>query len=939
MPPRQKRSSAATVPLPRRLADTTVALLTIIRRHQRIHDFCLRTAAALMKLPGGARLVRTIQETQQPSAAPYTEWIARFDTLSESDRRAIALHIDRFPSRPTFSVIMPIFTDNASHLRAGIESVQRQLYPATELCIALGQAAPQSQAVRTLVADAAAADPRIRLADAVADTRDAAVTKAALSLASGEFAVLFDPRHLLSERALYEMAAEIVAHPDADILFSDEDHVDDAGQRHQPIMKTGWNPEMMLSHDMVGNLKVVRRSLIESIGGVRAGFRGCRDYDLVLRASAATTAQRIRHLPLVLHHSRRKTDTPVADSLDHDSALQVVTEHLTRTGQAGATVAPLSRAPGWLEVRRTVPSPAPLVSVIIPTRDRADVLGKCLGGLLVATDYPALEVIVADNDSCEPATFRLFDRLACDPRVRILPCPGPFNYSAINNTAIAQSRGEILLLLNNDILIRQPDWLTNMVAQAVRPEVGAVGARLLYENGTIQHAGVILGVGAIEPVAGHVYERVAADAPGHLNHLRIARNTSAVTAACLAMRRTVFDEVGGFDEKNLPVAFNDVDLCLKVGQRGYQIICTPQAELTHLESISRGSDLRPEAIERFKRDIAHMKRTWGRQIESDPHYGPNFHKVVVDYSLAFPPSRQKTWLREYVAKSTSEAEKLANTETIDSLAPSDKPADQQPLRSTVLAQALTRSPRPRIAWTSNALLDRDRKFAMLFSEKSACTSAVIWFCHTLGLADEARAYSEWPHDYRLEVLNHPDARLYPHSVPLDGYTILQIVRDPFERAASSFRHAVGSRYADKTIKMKIGVDVANDGLSFTQFIDFLAKENLRFCNPHHRVQSYSIAPGRFADVVINISRQDLYQELNAFEVRMGMPLTDFANLAWVHELQKTRSPTLVDMGPNPDQIALTVTQAQRGPWPKGLLTERARRRIQTLYADDIARYS
>jgi GT2 family glycosyltransferase len=361
----------------------------------------------------------------------------------------------------------------------------------------------------------------------------------------------------------------------------------------------------------------------------------------------------------VLHHSRRKTDTRVADNLDHDSALQVVTEHLQRTGQAGAAVAPLPGAPGWLEVHRTVPSPPPLVSVIIPTRDRADVLGKCLGGLLVATDYPALEVIVADNDSCEPATFRLFERLASDPRVRILPCPGPFNYSAINNTAIAQSRGEILLLLNNDVLVRQPDWLTNMVAQAVRPEVGAVGARLLYENGTIQHAGVILGVGAIEPVAGHVYERVAADAPGHLNHLRIARNTSAVTAACLAMRRTVFDEVGGFDEKNLPVAFNDVDLCLKVGSRGYQIICTPQAELTHLESISRGSDLRPEAIERFKRDIAHMKRTWGRQIESDPHYGPNFHKVVVDYSLAFPPSRKKTWLREDVPMPPSAPEAAA----------------------------------------------------------------------------------------------------------------------------------------------------------------------------------------------------------------------------------------------------------------------------------------
>ena len=643
------------MPLPRRLTDTTVALLTLIRRHQRIHDFCLRTAAALEKLPGGGQLVRSIQETQRPPVAPYTEWIARFDTLSESDRRAIARHIDRFPNRPTFSVIMPIVATDVNWLRAGIESVQRQLYPATELCITLGSAAAQSQVVRTMVADAAAADPRIRIADVAADATPAAVAKATLSLASGEFAVLFDPRHLLSERALYEMAAEIIGHPDADILFSDEDTVDEAGHRHQPIMKTGWNPEMMLSHDMVGNLKVVRRRLIESIGGVRAGFRGCHDYDLVLRASAATTAQRIRHLPLVLHHSRRKTDTTAA-SLDHDSALPVVTEHLERTGQAGATVAPLPGAPGWLEIRRTVTSPAPLVSVIIPTRDRADVLGKCLGGLLVATDYPAIEVIVADNDSCEPATFRLFDRLAADPRVRILPCPGPFNYSAINNQAIAQSRGEILLLLNNDVLIRHPDWLTNMVAQAVRPEVGAVGARLLYENGTIQHAGVILGVGAIEPVAGHVYERVAADAPGHLNHLRIARNTSAVTAACLAMRRTVFDEVGGFDEEHLPVAFNDVDLCLKVGQRGYQIICTPQAELTHLESLSRGSDLRPEAIERFKRDIAHMKRTWGRQIDNDPQYGPNFHKVVVDYSLAFPPSRKKTWHREDVPTSPSTPE-------------------------------------------------------------------------------------------------------------------------------------------------------------------------------------------------------------------------------------------------------------------------------------------
>ncbi|MEI7862030.1 MAG: glycosyltransferase [Planctomycetota bacterium] len=308
-------------------------------------------------------------------------------------------------------------------------------------------------------------------------------------------------------------------------------------------------------------------------------------------------------------------------------------------------MASLSGSPGWLEISRQVPHPPPLVSVVIPTRDRVDLLEQCLVGLLTATDYPAMEVIIADNDSCEEATFRLFDRLATDPRVRILPCPGPFNYSAINNKAVRASQGEILLLLNNDILIRHPDWLSAMVAQAVRPEVGAVGARLLYNNGTIQHAGVILGVGAVAPVAGHVYERAPAESPGYLNHLRIARNMSAVTAACLAMRRSVFDKVGGFDEQRLPVAFNDVDLCLKIGSHGYQIIWTSQAELTHLESLSRGSDLRPEAIERFKRDIAHMRRTWGSRIDNDPFYGPSFDHQRVDYSLAFPPRRIKTWHR------------------------------------------------------------------------------------------------------------------------------------------------------------------------------------------------------------------------------------------------------------------------------------------------------
>jgi len=628
-----------------RLAITTAALLSLIRRHQRIHDFCLRTAKAVTQLPGGGRLVRAIQETQRPPgpAAGYADWLVQFDTLSADDRQNIARRSERFLCRPTCSLLLPIGSAEPSSITATIDSVRQQLYPDWELCIALPAAA--GQAVNSLVAAAAAADPRITIAETLSAGDEATAANAALALATGDFVGIIAAGNLLAEQALYEMAAEINLHPDVEILFSDEDRLDAAGQRCQPILKTGWNPEMMLSHNMVGNLALFRRRLLNEIRGFRSGFGESRDYDLVLRASAATPATRIRHLPVVLHHSGQCNQARGTESPSPSSALRAVSEHLARTGQKEATVAPLSGAPGWQEIGRQVPSPPPLVSVVIPTRDRADLLEKCLAGLLDATDYPALEVIVADNGSSEPATFRLFDRLVTDSRVRILPCPGPFNYSAINNKAVGESRGEILLLLNNDILIRHPGWLSAMVAQAVRPEVGAVGAKLLYNNGTIQHAGVILGVGSIEPVAGHAYERTAGDAPGYLNHLRIARTMSAVTAACLAMRRSVFEEVGGFDEQHLPVAFNDVDLCLKIGAHGYQIIWTPQAELTHLESVSRGSDLRPEAIVRFKCAIAHMQKTWGSQIESDPFYGPNFDQRWVDYSLAFPPRRKKTWLR------------------------------------------------------------------------------------------------------------------------------------------------------------------------------------------------------------------------------------------------------------------------------------------------------
>jgi len=284
--------------------------------------------------------------------------------------------------------------------------------------------------------------------------------------------------------------------------------------------------------------------------------------------------------------------------------------------------------------------------VIVPTRDHVSVLRTCVEGVLDQTDYPSIELIIADNDSRKPETLAFFDEMRSDVRVRILRCPGPFNYSAINNTAVRSSSGEIVLLLNNDIEIIGAGWLKEMVRHAVRPEVGAVGAKLLYPDNTLQHGGVVLGLNG---VAGHLHLGAPHDSPGYFGCLSLPRNASAVTAACLALRRSVFDEVGGLDEVNLTVAFNDVDFCLRITEKGYEIIWTPEATLYHLESKSRGSDMSPRHFARFQREVAHMRARWAARLDSDPFFNPNLSLASTNPIVAFPPRRKKPW-----ARSTSE---------------------------------------------------------------------------------------------------------------------------------------------------------------------------------------------------------------------------------------------------------------------------------------------
>lgn len=626
-----------------RFRRTAAAGLRLVRRWPAARAAAHAVAVAMTKTAWGERIVRDLTGPQPQSDAEHRDWIARYDTLSDDDRRAITAHIAQMTGPPTISVVMTTWRSDLGLLREAVGSVTDQLYPHWELCVA-DDASPDPAVWETLGA-LAARDGRIRIVRRSANGGIAAATNTALELATGAFVAFLDHDDRLAPHALYEIAAELEAHPDADLIFSDEDKIDAAGLRSQPHVKTAFDPELMLGQNAVNHLCVLRRSLVTALGGLREGFDGAQDHDLVLRASERT--DRIRHVPAILYHwrwqGRQGSFSRERQAECADAAARAVAEHLARTGQAAAA-APWTSGPLWLSVRRALPAPAPRVSVIVPTRDRADLLRRCAEGVLDGTDYPDLELLIVDNGSVEAETATLFAELSADPRVRVLPAPGPFNFAALNNAAAAAATGEILVLLNNDVSVIEPGWLEALVAQAARPEVGVGGGLLLYPDGRVQHAGVVLGVGDYaEPVAAHVALGEDGRGPGYQGALRLARNVSAVTAACLAMRKAVWTQVGGMDAEGLAVAFNDVDLCLKVRAAGYAVIWTPQARLIHHESASRGSDLAPEAAARFAREQAVMRARWGAVLDDDPYYGPLFDRRHAHFRLGEPPRRAKPW--------------------------------------------------------------------------------------------------------------------------------------------------------------------------------------------------------------------------------------------------------------------------------------------------------
>jgi GT2 family glycosyltransferase len=531
---------------------------------------------------------------------------------------------------PRLSIVVPVYRPSLWYFRECVRSVIGQSYRNWELCLCDDGSGDQE--LTAAMVEFARGDPRIK---ALALERNGGISRAtnrALEAATGEWIVLLDHDDTLEPDALAEIVAAAKAEPEADVIYSDEDKLDELDRRFMPHFKPDWDPDLLLAYPYLGHVLAVRHDLMRRIGGFRPEFDGSQDYDVMLRTTEL--ARRVAHIPKILYHWRVVAGSAAGDQdakpWAHLASRRVVEDAVARRGLE-ATV---ERGPflGSYHVRREVRG-APTVSIIIPFRDQAALTVACLESLTEAPGYEIDEVVFVDNGSTEPETGELRRRLRQRPDTRLLDYPGAFNWAAINNEAAATCRSDMLLFLNNDIVASSEGWLHALVELAQRPEVGAVGARLVYPDGKLQHAGVVLGLGG---VASHLFIGMP---EGHLGYFawdRVVRSYSAVTAACMLVRRSVFEEVGGFDEA-FAVGFNDVDFCIRLGRAGYRILYTPHAELTHFESVSRG-------LSGYYRDYQEFLRRWTEVLrQGDPFYNPNLSRLQPWCPLR-PPGEDERWL-------------------------------------------------------------------------------------------------------------------------------------------------------------------------------------------------------------------------------------------------------------------------------------------------------
>jgi len=597
----------------------------------------LRKAFALYKREGLQGICRVMSDIFTGDIS-YAKWIKQFDTLSQMDRQLIEKHILHFSYNPVISILMPVHNPPLQYLESAIQSVRNQLYPNWELCIT--DDASTFPEIRELLKKFMRSDTRIKVTFRSNNGHISAATNTSLQMAKGDFIALLDHDDELSTHALYHVAAALNKQPEAQLLYSDEDKIDSKGRRFSPYFKPDWNHDLLTSQNYINHLGVYRTSVARFIGGFRDGLEGAQDWDFALRFIETIKPTQIVHLPYVLYHWRSIPGSTAHAVTEKnyviEAAVKAIRDSWTRK-QASVSVSHISQ--GHFRTRHFIAN-HPLVSIVILTRNKLDLLKPCLEGLFCQTHYSSMEIVVVDHDSDEQDMLMYLEEVSNQGKIRLLQYSGPFNFSEINNWAVGQTRGEVICLLNNDIEPIAADWLEEMVSHSIRPEIGAVGAMLYYPDDTIQHAGIIFSNEAPH----HIYAKLPRGWGGYLNRGLLVQNLCAVTAACLVMRREVWEEVGGMDEANFPVAYNDVDLCLRIMQKGYRNLWTPFAELYHHESATRGPEDTPEKKQRFAKEMAALHKRWAKLLIHDPAWNPNLGFNGYRVYLSYPPRIRKPWL-------------------------------------------------------------------------------------------------------------------------------------------------------------------------------------------------------------------------------------------------------------------------------------------------------
>ena len=564
-----------------------------------------------------------LTERFQTDDVDYEEWYRNHRTTGEElEKQRNA----RFPYSPLISILVPVYNTPEAFLKQMIQSVRKQTYSNWELCIA--NADPTNQEVADILKTASGKDRRIRVTDVPENKGIAQNTNAALAIASGDYIGLLDHDDLLTPDALYEVVRVLNEEELPQVIYSDEDKVTtDLSEHFQPFMKPDFNLDLLRANNYICHFFVAEKDLAEQVGGFRGEYNGAQDYDLILRCTER--AEKIAHIPRILYHWRvhkaSTADNPASKMYAFDAGKRAIEEHLKRCGEKG-TVSH-TKDLGFYRVQYQVQG-KPLVSIIIPNKDHADMLDRCLKSI-EKSSYQNYEIIIVENNSEKEETFDYYKQLKSE-RIKVVYWEGIFNYSAINNFGVRAAKGDFLILLNNDVEIITENWIEEMLSNCQRKDVGIVGAKLYYPDDTVQHAGIIIGIGG---VAGNIFTGLPRRFTGYFHKASIQQDLSAVTAACMMVKRSVYEEAGGLEEK-LQVAFNDVDFCLRVRKAGYLVVFDPYVELYHYESKTRGSENTKEKVRRFQSEIEYMRSHWLELLKKgDSMYNPNLTLTKWDYSL------------------------------------------------------------------------------------------------------------------------------------------------------------------------------------------------------------------------------------------------------------------------------------------------------------------